>query len=298
MTAVLTVLVPTMVLITLGRLFRARVPDAAWKGIDRLNFELLFPCLIFAGAASRPVTLDDALVVGLGTWAVLTLGLALGWCLRRFGPKRFLDFAGAWQTAWRFNTAMALVAATAVGENAALMSVVIGFGVPVANVFAVSALSRGTGSGFGGILLQIAKNPFFIASVAGIALGASGYSLPTVIQLGVDYLAGAAIPLALMAVGATMDWTALVRFDRFTGGITLIKLVLLPLITYVTTSALGVPVHQATVLTVFAAIPTASGAHVLASVYGAERRLPATLIAQSTLSSMITLPFWIYILTK
>ena len=98
------------------------------------------------------------------------------------------------------------------GEAAVLMSVAIGFAVPVANVFAVAALSRGTGLGLGGMIVQIAKNPFFIASVAGISLGASGYALPDVIQIGVDYLAGAAIPIALMAVGATMDWTALVRY--------------------------------------------------------------------------------------
>jgi malonate transporter len=113
--------------------------------------------------------------------------------------------------------------------------------------------------------------------------------LPGVVQQGVDYLAGAAIPIALMAVGATMDWGALVKLNRFTGGITAIKLVILPALTWAGVTLAGLPPVQANVLVVFSALPTASAAHVLASVYGAERRLPATLIAQSTLLSAATL---------
>ena len=297
MIPILLVLVPTMGVILVGRLFRERLSVDAWRGIDRLNFELLFPCLIFAAAASRPISLDDAAVIGAGVWLILTLGLTLGWLLRPFGPEKFLDFAGAWQTAWRFNTAIAFVAASAVGDAATLMSVAVGFAVPLANVFAIAALSRGSGLGPLGILGRIARNPFFIASVAGMSLGASGLSLPEVVQRGVDYLAGAAIPIALMAVGATMDWGALLRINRFTGGITAIKLVALPAITLLVVTVIGLPDAQANVLVAFSALPTASAAHVLASVYGAERRLPATLIAQSTLLSAITLPLWIYVLS-
>ena len=103
--------------------------------------------------------------------------------------------------------------------------------------------------------------------------------------------------IALMAVGATMDWGALLRINRFTGGITAIKLVALPAITLLVVTVIGLPDAQANVLVAFSALPTASAAHVLASVYGAERRLPATLIAQSTLLSAITLPLWIYVLS-
>lgn len=297
MIPILSVLIPTMGVITLGRVFRERLSVDAWRGIDRLNFELLFPCLIFSAAASRPISLDDAAVIGAGVWIILALGLCLGWLLRPFGPEKFLDFAGAWQTAWRFNTAIAFVAVSAVGDAATLMSVAVGFAVPLANVFAISALSRGSGLGPLGVLGRIVRNPFFIASVSGMLVGASGLSLPGVVQQGVDYLAGAAIPIALMAVGATMDWGALVKLNRFTGGITAIKLVILPALTWAGVTLAGLPQPQANVLVVFSALPTASAAHVLASVYGAERRLPATLIAQSTLLSAATLPLWIYFLT-
>jgi hypothetical protein len=62
MIPILSVLIPTMGVIILGRVFRERLSVDAWRGIDRLNFELLFPCLIFSAAASRPISLDDAAV--------------------------------------------------------------------------------------------------------------------------------------------------------------------------------------------------------------------------------------------
>ena len=49
----------------------------------------------------------------------------------------------------------------------------------------------------------------------------------------------------------------------------------------------------AQVLTMFAALPTASAAHVLASAFGADRMRAATAVAQSTLLSALTLPLWI-----
>ncbi len=297
MIPVLTVIVPTMAIISIGRAFRDRVSAEAWRGIDRLNFQLLFPCLIFSAAASRPVALEDAAVIGAGVWIILSLGLGLGWLLRPFGPERFLDFAGAWQTAWRFNTAIGFVAVNALGNAASLMSVAIGFAVPMANVFAITALSRGNGLGPLGVAGQIVRNPFFIASVCGISVGALGISLPAAVRIGFDYLAGAAIPVALLAVGATLDWSALLRLNRFTGGITAIKLLALPALTWTGVTLAGLPPSQANVLVIFASLPTASAAHVLASVYGADRTLPATLIAQSTLLSALTLPFWIQILT-
>ena len=108
-------LAPSFWLILLGGIIGRRLQQSVWQGIDKLNFEILFPALIFSAAASR-----------------------------RFGPESFLDFAGSWQTAWRFNTAIAFVAIS-VSDRAdvAVMAITIGLAVPLANILAVAALSRG-----------------------------------------------------------------------------------------------------------------------------------------------------------
>lgn len=218
MTVVLVALLPAIFLILAGLVFRDRLSVEAWRGIDRLNYEFLFPALLFSATAARPIALEDATVIGLGAWLILTLGLALGWLLRPFGPARFLDFAGGWQTAWRTNTALAFVAVGAYPEYVSLMSVAVGFGVPLANVYAVAALSRGSGVGGAAILRQVALNPLFLASVAGIAVGLLSVHIPDALMGCLEVAAGAAVPIALMAIGATMRWQAVLRLDVFSGG--------------------------------------------------------------------------------
>lgn len=289
-------LAPSFLLIALGGLIRGRIPTNVWVGLDKLNFEILFPTLIFVAAASRPISAPDLLTVGPAVWAIMLCGLFLGWTSRRFGPDSFLDFAGVWQTAWRFNTAVAFVAVgVAQRADAAVMAIAIGMAVPVANILAVSALSRGGNLGKMATLRMVLRNPFLIASVAGIFVGVSGQSLPTILMASLEMLAQAAIPIALLSIGATMKWTALAKLDAFSCILNATKLIALPAIVLVSAKVFEFEGPLIPTLVVFAALPTASAAHVLASAFGADRKRVATIIAQSTLLSGITLPFWIFL---
>jgi predicted permease len=289
----LTGLLPSILLVALGGAVRGRLSTPAWAGLDRLNFEILFPALIFTTAASRPIAPGLLLVVGPLVWAVLALGLALGATARPFGPARFLDFAGGWQTAWRFNTALGFVVVQALpAADPGLYAVAIGLAIPMANIFAVSVLSRGEGLSAVAGLRRIVLNPFLLASLGGVGVGVSGLALPPPLLAPLEMLAGAAIPVALISIGATLNWHALARLDRFSGLIVATKLVALPLAVTLCALAVGSHAPVVPVLIVFAALPTASAAHVLAAGFGADRGLAATLIAQSTILSAATLPVW------
>lgn len=290
-------LLPSFMMVALGGVIRNRLSETAWQGLDRLNFEILFPTLIFVAASSRPIALAELGRIGPMVWAILLVGVAVGYGARRFGPERFVDFAGAWQTAWRFNTAMAFVAVMTLPEPPlGLLAVAVGMAIPMANVFAVMALSRGSGSAWG-TFRRVVTNPFLIASVSGVIVGVSGVTIPGVIMAPLEMLAQAAIPVALISVGATMNWGALARLDRFSGILCATKLVVLPLVTASVCFMCSVDPLLAGTLTLFAALPTASAAHVLAAGFGADRELSATLVAQSTLLSAVTLPLWITVIT-
>lgn len=293
---ILTGLVPSFLLIALGGLLRRRLSDNAWQGLDKLNFEILFPALIFTTAAAQPIDPANLLIVGPLVWSILIVGLGLGWLARPYGPARFLDFAGGWQIAWRFNTALGFVVVSALpSADLGLFSITIGLAIPMANVFAVSALSRGNGLSPGAALRKVALNPFLLASLSGVAVGLSGLTIPLPILAPVTMLAEAAIPVALISIGATLNWRALAKLDRFSGIIVTTKLLAMPLITTLVALAWGSTAPIVPVLVVFAALPTASAAHVLASGFGADRQLAATLIAQTTLLSALTLPVWMIV---
>lgn len=294
MAAIILALLPDFLLLIVGGFLRRAVPAAAWQGVDKLNFYALFPSLIFASALRAAPSTADLAVMGLGVWAGMLLACGLAWFARGLGPEKFLDFAGMWQTAWRFNTALAMVAVQVLPvRDRGLMSVAIGLAVPLANILAISALSRGSALGLAKTVRQVLSNPFLIASIAGISLSVLHIRPPDVAMEAVDKLSQAAIPMALLSIGSAVNWRALVRMDRFEAALNAIKLVVLPTATLAATTLLGVPPGPRLTLTVFAALPTASAAHVLASVYGADRERVATLIAQSTLIGCVTLPLWL-----
>ncbi|WP_343565335.1 AEC family transporter [Kiloniella sp. b19] len=287
-------LLPDGLLIVMGACLRNVVPREGWAGIDRLNFQLLFPALLFFAASRHSPAPGDLVMMGTGVWAIILLGVVLAYCLRPVGPESFLDFAGLWQTAWRFNTALALVVVQVLPpEAAALMSVAVGLAVPMANFLAVLVLSRGQSLSLFKTIRMIALNPFLIGSLLGLLVAVFRMELPEPVMTTASRFAQAALPVALLSIGASLDFKALLRFDPFMSGLNMIKLLLLPLAAFLITQALGVPRDPACILVIFAALPTASAAHVLASVFGADKSRVATMIAQSTLLSCLSLPFWI-----
>ena len=292
--AILIGLLPSFLLVGLGGLIRDRLSVNAWQGLDKLNFEILFPALLFVAASTREIRPGAIVTIAPVVWGLMAIALIVAWQARRFGPERFLDFAGAWQTAWRFNSALAFIAVGVTdAADPALMAVCIGMAVPMANVFAVSALSRGGSLGVWGTVRKVALNPFLLASLSGVAVGLSGWKIPAPVLAPLTMLAEAAIPIALISVGATMNWGALARLDRFSGIICATKLIVMPLAAVAVALALGLPGAIAVVVVVWAALPTASGAHVLAAGFGADRVLSATLVAQTTLLAAASLPVWI-----
>jgi predicted permease len=287
-------LLPNGILMCVGAVLAKRINSDIWLGIDKLNFQLLFPALIFYSAASRKPLLDEVLIIGTGALAITLSGCLLALPLRKLqqGPKKFLDFAGVWQTTWRFNAAIAMVAIQVIPEQSrGLMSLAIGFAVPLANILAVLALSHGQAMPLSKIAKSILLNPFLVASIGGLL--ASNINIYTVFDNTLIALANTATPLALLSIGASINLNVLAKIDLFSFSINSIKLFLLPAITLIACQMLKFPQQQIIVLTLFAALPTASSAHLLANAFGADRRMTATIIAQSTLLACLSLPLWI-----
>ncbi|CUH52878.1 AEC family transporter [Shimia marina] len=292
--AILIGLLPSFLLVGLGAVLRPRLSLNAWQGLDKLNFEILFPALLFVAASQMPLELSKVVAIAPIVWLLLGVGLCIGYLARPFGPVVFKDFAAGWQTSWRFNTALAFIAvATTAKTGAGEMAVVVGMGVPMANAFAVIVLSRGERLGLFGTLRKVALNPFLLASLSGVAVGLSGLRIPAPVLAPLEMLSAAAIPIALISVGATMNWGALARLDWFSGLICVTKLVVMPACAVAVALLLGLEGGIAAALVIWAALPTASAAHVLAAGFGADRELAATLVAQTTLLGAVSLTLWI-----
>ncbi|MDN3522757.1 AEC family transporter [Halomonas ramblicola] len=300
MTEVADALGPLFLLILLGALLgRLRQPSGDfWAQLERLIYFLLFPAMLVATLATADVS-----QVPVGRVAVALLGAmglfgALLWRLRGWLGLAAPAFTSAFQGALRFNTYVGVAGAAALhgAPGATVAAVAVALMVPVVNVLCVASFiaagTLGTGS-LGKSLAALTRNPLILGCLLGIALNLGGIGLPGWSQATVELLGRAALPLGLVAVGVALRPRALMRLDRGTWATNLVKLVLMPALVLLLALGLGLDPVSRDVVLLFAALPTATSAYILARQLGGDAEMMAALITAQTLLAMLTLPLWL-----
>ena len=260
-----------------------------WDGAERLVYYLLFPALLFTAIVRNPLQPGDALPLAAGAWLVTGSGIALAYALRAWpGVQPRLHASGA-QVAFRFNSyvALAVVERLTGAPGLASIAVVISVVVPLANVAAVWPLARHGGQGY---LRELARNPLILATVSGLVFNLLGWRLPELAATTLGRIGGAALPIGLMAVGAGLRLGALGEAPGLAAALLAIRHLALPMVALLCLWGLGLPPAQQVVLVVFAALPTASSAYVLAVRMGGHGGYVAGLVTLSTLLGMLSLP--------
>ncbi len=263
-----------------------------WDGVERLVYYLLFPVLLFTSIQRSPLQPLATLGLAAGAVTLVLAGIGLAYALRRLpGIDARLHASGA-QTAFRFNSFIALATAERLGgaQGLALIALVIALAVPLCNLAAVWPLARHGGHPFGRELL---RNPLILATVAGLAANLTGLPLPEAVAATLQRIGAAALPLGLMAAGAGLGFGSLTLAPRLSAGLLGIRHAVLPLLALGLGVALQLPPLQAQVLLAFAAMPTASAAYVLAVRMGGHGPFVAGLVTLSMLLCTVTLPLWL-----
>ena len=287
----LLILLPDFALIALGYLVcrHTVLNRSVWDGAERLVYYLLFPVLLFNAIVRYPITLSAVVQVGGVGLAVVATGIVLAYALRRVpGVDPLLHASGA-QTAFRFNSYMALALAERLAgtQGVAWQAMLASLCVPLCNVAAVWPLARQGGHGY---LKELSRNPLILATLAGLVANLAGLPLPEVATLTMSRIGAAALPLGLMAVGAGLRFGALRDGPWLAAGFMTIRHLALPAVAIALVISLRLPAPQQAVLVAFAAMPTASSAYVLASRMGGNGGYVAGLVTVSTLLAMAGLP--------
>ncbi len=146
---------------------------------------------------------------------------------------------------------------------------------------------------------RIVLHPFIIATALGIVAAVLQVQPPQPVNRLLDYLAQAAAPCALFAMGVTLALRPLKRVPHELGWIAGLKLILHPIACYVVLSLVGdfpdVWVFSAVLL---AGLPTATNVFVLAQQYGVwVDRASASVVVTTTLS-VVTLTGLLYLITS
>lgn len=283
-------LFPDFAIIALGYLLRRFWMGApAWVTIEKLVYFVLFPCLLFFSVVSSNFDVNKVGAFALGAPTVILIAFLLGWLGLLFSKMGRVDFASGLQTAYRFNSYIALALASRLGGQSAVanIAILLALGVPLCNMLAVASMSK---NGRLGAFLDILKNPLIIGTCLGIAAKLAGVSVPGPMMLTLERLAQAAVSLGLLAVGAGLVFSGLKGNWAVSLWWLTIKLVISPVVAVLYAHVMHLPADQALVLLIFSAIPSASSAYILASRMGGNAPLVACLISMSTVGTAFTLP--------
>lgn len=288
-------LFPDFALILLGYGLRRGMPlgDHFWTGLEKLIYFVLFPALLFNAITKTPLSFAAVPLIGVGAVAMggaMLLGLLARWLF----PLTPISFASQFQCAFRYNTYIGLAVAAKLHGAAgiAAMGLLAGGMVPFANIAAVWMLAR---HGQTSVWRELAKNPLFLATLLALVWNLAGLGVPAPLGHFLGRLAEAAIALGLLAVGAALKLRGTLGHDGRGAAVWFlaVKLLAMPTIALVAARQVGLAGIHFDIAIMFAALPTASSAYILARRMGGDGARVAWLISAGTLLGMLTLPLWL-----
>ena len=297
-------LVPIFVVILAGFLLRKfRFPgDAFWPYAERITYFVLFPALLLQKTASATLdmhTLGPMVVALLATVLIVASLLFLIRPWLSIGASSFTSF---FQGGIRINTYVGLSAAFALfGDNGiTLAAVAIGVMIPVINVLCVAILvgfSDSKSKNWSSLISGIIQNPLIIACAVGITINITGVNLHPGISETLLIFGRASLPLGLMALGAALDIAATRNLGKLIILNCGIKLIAMPLCMWTATRILELDPMASAIVVLFAALPGSPNAYILARQLGGDSLLMANIVTVQVISSMVTLPVVVALIT-
>lgn len=261
---------------------------------ERLVYYVLFPALLFSSIARAPLSPGEASTLIGATLLLMTCGIGLAWLAVPVLRPDPVTHASLAQCAYRFNTYMGLSLALSLAgpQGQSVMAMIVGFAVPLVNIAAVSGLARRQDNR---ILSEILRNPLILATIAGLAFNLSGLQVPDFAMTTLQRLGACAIALGLMCVGATLSVQGLGSSAKLMSWMTVVRLLALPMIAMVIAYFMPLSNIEKQMLVLFAALPTASSAYILAVRMGGDGRSVAVTMSLGTILSAATIPLWLYV---
>jgi predicted permease len=298
MTATLAALVPVFLLMAFGfALRRARWPtDEFWEPAERLAYYVLFPALLFHSLATAKLGAIDfdqfALVIVLAAVAMTVLVVLLRIPFEFEGPA----FTSLLQGAVRFNTYLGLaIASVTLGRDGITYAgVFIAVMVPLGNLMSVVALAvwarPGGALGIVTVVVEVVRNPLIIACALGAIASGTGFALPVWLDRFIDILARAALPVGLLCVGAGIELSAVRGRKLPIVCACALKLAVMPTLAFAFARNLDLGGTALAVIVLFAALPSAPAAYMLARRMGGDAGLMAGILTAQVVLSIVTIP--------
>jgi malonate transporter and related proteins len=275
------------------------LPETAWPAVNSFGYWMLYPAFLFSTVASAdfsgPETLSFLGCLILGFSLAAGWGLSLRLIFKQDGPA----FTSLFQGSVRWNGFVILAAAPALYGPQGTALVALGFGPVVAfvNIISVSVLAKWGDNDVKptivGALTEVSRNPLVLASLAGVVANLSGLVDHLGVALEATNLLGrAAMPIALVSVGAALSFGELSKAPLLLSVGVASKLLIAPMLMFAVGTWLELPPLLLAVAVGVSSMPSAPASYVLAREMGGDAPLMAGIVTATTLLALVTIPFW------
>lgn len=294
-------LLPVFIVILVGYGLRrsALIAEDHWLAVDHVCYYVLFPAIIFKEIAAAdfsnvPVwSMALAMILGISTMFALLLAVRrpLTAAMDLNGPQFSSLFQGA--TRWHTFIALAIIpiyfgqpALALGGLSAAAMTPLLN----IVNVAVISVHGSGAKMNARAMVFSILKNPFVLSSLGGVVWQLLHLPMPAMGIQVLDMIGKGALGLALLAVGAGLRLDEALSTKGPVLLATFLKLLAMPAFMAGWLWVLGVSGQAAAVAILCGAVPTGSGAYVLAKQMGGDAPMIASILTLQVICAAVTIP--------
>lgn len=301
MALVLNAVLPVFIIVALGyglKRYRFLGPRG-WGAVTKLAYYIFFPAFLIPAIWGADFRGLDAAPLALAVAIAATGASVVMFMVRPLFSLSGPSYSSLFQGVLRWNSFVFLpIVANLYGPNGlALAAIVIAALVPVVNVFCVLALARyaqGNAS-LRQAVRPLVTNPILLACFIGLALNAVQMPHWSVLDLVMDRMGDAALPLGLLLAGSGLNFAALRGRVPTLGLICVLKLGVMPVVMVLLTRALGGDQLAQEIALLVGASPGAAASYVLARQMGGDAPLMAGVVAATTTLSIVTIPLSIWI---
>lgn len=287
---------------------RWRFPmEGFWSGVDKLSYWVLFPALLFHKTSqidfNNPMLPKYALILLCGLVVTALFLFSSARVMKVVAPTA----SSMLQASVRFNTFIVLALAGSLYGNDGLVLAALGASVliPAINVFLVVSLVlmhrpipvNGQGAVSLPRLLSgaLIRNPLIVSIVLGSGLNLLGLTPIILVSDVIGMLSQAALPLVLLAVGASVRFETIRSVGMTFVMSSLARFVVFPLVIGGMCWWFDVRGLPALVAILFGVVPTATSGYALARQLGGDADRMSAFITLQTLLSVVTLPVSVWL---
>lgn len=287
LTALLEVMLPVFVIAGVGFLLARRF-TIDQLSLNKIQLYALTPALAFSSIMDTSVSASDVGDLARGyLGATLVLGLVSAVAVRLLAkPVRNGVIASVLLgNNGNFGLPIALLA---LGQSGLDRAIVI-FMIAIVLIWTVGPVLFGAAPSVRSALVNIARLPVIWAILLATVFRVVGIELPGGLSTAVHMVGNASVPMILIALGIQLGYGKRVRFGKTVITAMLLKLIVAPLLGWGVCWLFGLRGQDLQSVVLALSMPTAVNVFLLALEYDKDAETIASIVAATTLVSLVTI---------